>query len=150
MKIIVYNFFLIPILCFLAPFIFTKRKFEKINKRYKIWVHCASLGEVKIALRVIKKIKESYDIQQSEILLTTTTLTAKSFAKKYHQDTFLFPIDFYFFTHSFVKKVLPKVLIIIETELWPNYIYFVKKIWWENFFVKWTFITEKFCVFKNF
>jgi 3-deoxy-D-manno-octulosonic-acid transferase len=150
MKIIVYNFFLIPILCFLAPFIFTKRKFEKINKRYKIWVHCASLGEVKIALRVIKKIKESYDIPQSEILLTTTTLTAKSFAKKHHQDTFLFPIDFYFFTHSFVKKVLPKVLIIIETELWPNYIYFVKKFGGKIFLLNGRLSQKSFVFLKTF
>jgi|GEM_PF-1423365 len=127
MRIIIYNFFLTIILFFLLPFILTKRKVGKINKKYKIWIHCASLGEVKIALRLIYKIIDVCNLKQSDILLTTTTLTAKNFVKKFHQDTYLFPIDYYFVLRRLVKEIRPRVLIILETELWPNYIYFVKK-----------------------
>jgi 3-deoxy-D-manno-octulosonic-acid transferase len=133
MKVIIYNFFLTIIIFFLLPFILTKRKTEKIDKKYKIWIHCASLGEVKIALKLITKIAEVYKLQPSDILLTTTTLTAKNFAKNVHQETYLFPIDFYFFMRKFVKKIQPKILIVLETELWPNYIYFVKKYGGEVF-----------------
>ncbi len=147
--IIIYNFFLTIILFFLFPFV-TKRKLEKVNKSYKIWVHCASLGEVKIALRLIREITKVYNLCPSEILLTTTTLTAKNFAKKIHEDTCLFPIDYFFIMRRFIKKVLPKVLIILETELWPNYLYFVKKFGGKIFLLNGRISKKSFVFLKTF
>ncbi len=147
--IIIYNFFLTIILFFLFPFI-TKRKLEKVDKNYKIWVHCASLGEVKIALRLIREITKVYNLCPSEILLTTTTLAAKNFAKKIHEDTYLFPIDYFFIMRRFIKKVLPKVLIILETELWPNYLYFVKKFGGKIFLLNGRISKKSFVFLKTF
>ncbi len=125
--IILYNILLSFIITFFLPLIFTKYKFDKIDKNYSIWIHCASLGEVKIALKLIRYFVDKLNFVMNDILLTTTTKTAKIFAKKQHNETYVFPIDYFFVTRSLVKKIKPKILIIVETELWPNYIYYVKK-----------------------
>ncbi len=127
MNILIYNFLLTLILFLTWPLVFSKFKFNKIHRRYKIWIHCASLGEVKIALKLIKRIQEKFSVQQQNILLTTTTLTAKKYAKQYHQHIYILPLDYYFIMKKTVKKINPDILIILETELWPNLIYFAKK-----------------------
>jgi len=127
MDIIIYNFFLTFFIIIFYPFLFTKYKFDKISKHYDYWIHCASLGEVKIALRLINTLINKLQIKKENILLTTTTVTAKDFAKKVHTETYIFPLDYFFIIRKFVRIIRPKVLIILETELWPNYIYFVKK-----------------------
>ncbi len=100
---------------------------NKITKRYKIWVHCASVGETKIALKFISQFCSMTKISLDDILLTVVTPSALKIAKKLHKETYLFPLDYFFITRVLVKKISPKALIIFETELWPNYIYFVKK-----------------------
>lgn len=134
--IVVYNIILsiFFILFFYIPgiFLFRYLKFYLYNfsfpkKRYKIWIHCSSVGEVKMALRFIKKLCEMLSLSKEDILLTVITPTARNIAKKWHNDTYLFPIDYFLLTRKFVKKVLCKILIILETELWPNYIYYVNK-----------------------
>lgn len=125
--LLIYNFFLTILLIFLFPIISSKVKIEQIKKEYKVWIHCASLGEVKIALKLIENIVKKLRIPQSDILLTTTTLIAKKVAQNVHKDTYLFPPDYYFISRRFIRKINPKMLIILETELWPNYVYLVKK-----------------------
>jgi 3-deoxy-D-manno-octulosonic-acid transferase len=127
MAIIIYNFFLSFLILIFGPFLFTRYKFDKILKHYEYWIHCASLGEVKIALRLIDVLKNKLQISKENILLTTTTISAKNFAKKLHNETYIFPLDYFFISRNSIRIIRPKVLIILETELWPNCVYFVKK-----------------------
>ncbi|MFN3551122.1 MAG: glycosyltransferase N-terminal domain-containing protein, partial [Endomicrobiia bacterium] len=115
--VIIYNILLTFFIILFAPIIFTRYKFNKINKSYRIWIHCASLGEAKIALKLIKYLVDKFNFAVDNILLTTTTKTAKMFAKKEHNETYIFPIDYFLITRKLIKKIKPKVLIIVETEL---------------------------------
>ncbi|MFQ3675668.1 MAG: glycosyltransferase N-terminal domain-containing protein [Endomicrobiia bacterium] len=133
--IIIYNLILIlffiitfPGSYFILLYYLKKTKYEFPNKKYFYWIHCASLGEVKIALRLIDNISLRTKISKEKILLTITNPKTKMIAKKQHNDVYIFPIDFFLITRKFLNIVNPKVLLIIETDLWPNYIYFSKKI----------------------
>lgn len=147
---IIYNILLTFLIFLFAPIIFAKYKFDKITKQYDLWIHCASLGEVKIALRMIKYIVKKLNIEEDNILLTTTTKTAKMFAKKEHTQTYILPIDYFLVTRKLVKIAKPKILIIIETELWPNYIYYVKKYGGKIFIVNGRITQRTFVFFKMF
>jgi 3-deoxy-D-manno-octulosonic-acid transferase len=69
----------------------------------------------------LKKIKA--ESPQSNIVLTTITATGNEAAKSYLSETdqVLFaPIDHPFILRRTIKKIQPSLLLIAETELWPN------------------------------
>jgi 3-deoxy-D-manno-octulosonic-acid transferase len=86
-----------------------------------IWVHAASVGEVFCAIPLLKKIKKEFP--HSRIVLTTMTSTGNETARfhVHEADQILFvPIDHPFIIRRTIKKIQPGLLLIAETELWPN------------------------------
>ena len=82
-----------------------------------IWIHTASVGEFKSAVLLIDTLHKKYTI-----LLTTTTLSAANFAiKKYgHKIIHQFaPLDISMWVEKFLIKWKPKLVIWIESDLWP-------------------------------
>ena len=103
-----------------------------------------------MALRLIEKIIKKFNLQPQDILLTITTQTAKNYAKQFHKDTYILPLDYYFITKNTIKKIKPQVLIILETELWPNLIYFANKFKSKIFLLNGRISKRTFVFFKVF
>jgi 3-deoxy-D-manno-octulosonic-acid transferase len=91
-----------------------------------IWFHTVSVGESKGAIPLIKKILNNYS---ENIVVTTSTTTSKELYKKEISNiTHCFaPIDSPIYVKRFFKKVKPKALVIMETELWPNILSYAYK-----------------------
>jgi len=88
-----------------------------------IWLHAASVGEVFGCLPLLKNIKEEFP--KDGIILTTMTRTGREVAKKSSSEineVLFFPIDYPFFLKKVIRKLKPRLLLIAETELWPNLI----------------------------
>jgi 3-deoxy-D-manno-octulosonic-acid transferase len=86
-----------------------------------IWVHAASVGEVFCAIPLLKRIKK--ELPHSKVVLTTMTSTGNEAARSRipEADQILFvPIDHPFIIRRSIKKIQPGLLLIAETELWPN------------------------------
>src|SRR4030066_819993 len=86
-----------------------------------IWGHAASVGEVRCSIPLLRKIKKEFP--HSKIILTTMTSTGNETAKTYltEADQVLFiPIDHPLVTRRALEKIQPCLLLIAETELWPN------------------------------
>ena len=99
-----------------------------IADRDVIWLHAVSLGEVSTCKSLIKQL--SLRFPQKIILITTITDTGRALARSLSNDNILslyMPFDFSFLIRPFFKKVKPKFLILIETELWPNLLYYAEK-----------------------
>ncbi|WP_434927770.1 lipid IV(A) 3-deoxy-D-manno-octulosonic acid transferase [Shewanella sp. HL-SH2] len=91
-------------------------------------VHCVSMGETLAAVPLIKKLIKSYP--EYKFTVTTTSPTGssevlKAFGNKV-QHCYL-PLDFAYAVKRFLRQTQPKMLIIMETELWPNLLYFADK-----------------------
>ena len=88
-----------------------------------IWIHAVSVGEVNASMPLLRALITDYP--HSEILVTTTTPTGSKLLierlgnKIKHQ---YLPVDIPFFINSFLNKWNPKILILLETEIWPNLI----------------------------
>lgn len=84
-----------------------------------IWVHCASVGEVKAVEQLLKT---SFASHNQAWLLTTSTPTGMQIAKQLDLPAELryLPFDWPFAIKSFIKKFNPAQLLVVETELWPN------------------------------
>jgi 3-deoxy-D-manno-octulosonic-acid transferase len=86
-----------------------------------IWVHAASVGEVFCSIPLLKRIKKEFP--HCEIVLTTMTRTGNQAAKTYvpEADAVLyFPVDHPFILQRAIERIQPNLLLIAETELWPN------------------------------
>jgi len=86
-----------------------------------IWWHCVSVGETLAALPLIKKLKQLYpDIP---VLVTGMTPSGSEQIKKQlgNMVSHMYaPYDLPHVWDRFLKKINPRLLIIMETELWPN------------------------------
>jgi len=97
----------------------------KINNS-PIWLHAASIGETKIAIRLYDTLKIKYP--ETTFLITTTTPAAKYLIP---EDRNLLhshlPIDWFFSARKFIKKIKPRISITVETEIWPNFVFLCKR-----------------------
>ncbi|HEX2896783.1 MAG TPA: glycosyltransferase N-terminal domain-containing protein [candidate division Zixibacteria bacterium] len=86
-----------------------------------VWIHAASVGETKIAGYLIDYLKHKQpDIR---IFLSTMTDAGQKIAEKIRNEkvnTGYFPIDSGFVVKRYLSKVRPKMMVITETEIWPN------------------------------
>lgn len=92
-----------------------------------IWIHVVSVGELNLIEKLAKRIHELFDY---EIIITTTTLSANKLARKKYAGfarIFFFPFDISFVIKKAVSVFKPKILIVAETELWPNLFSRLKK-----------------------
>ena len=100
-----------------------KSKAPHIENRSVIWLHGASLGEVKALSTLAPLIRGSYP--NTFILISTITETGLSHAKKSikQADAICFlPYDFSWIMRPFVEAISPKLLILIEGDFWPNFL----------------------------
>jgi 3-deoxy-D-manno-octulosonic-acid transferase len=88
-----------------------------------IWVHAVSVGEVTAALPLLKRLREAYP--SKGIILSTITDTGQKVARERVSGgihVVYLPFDIPFVIASVIRKIKLSILIIIETELWPNLI----------------------------
>ena len=100
---------------------------KNLTKSYSIWLHAASVGEMKIAIKVSKcLIEKGY----RNILITSNTPSSEFIFNESclnGVDHYYLPFDFFFATRKVVKSISADLLIIIETEIWPNLYRLCKK-----------------------
>jgi 3-deoxy-D-manno-octulosonic-acid transferase len=93
-----------------------------------VWVHAVSVGETQMALTFIRKWKKA-DPSQDFVLSTTTTTGQELASAKAPEGTVVIfsPLDFFLFVRIAVNLIKPEMLVIFETELWPNMICEVRR-----------------------
>ena len=98
--------------------------------RKRIWVHAVSVGEVLAALPVLRGIRER--LPEHEILLSVTTSSGHRTAREHAVDLFdhlvYFPIDVPRFQLAALARVLPAVVVLMETELWMDFLWAAKTV----------------------
>ncbi|MCH7910084.1 MAG: 3-deoxy-D-manno-octulosonic acid transferase [Candidatus Hydrogenedentes bacterium] len=84
-----------------------------------IWVHACSVGEVNTARPILEAMARRWP--ESPFLLTVSTPTAMALAQDLQLPAQVawFPFDNPFLVGIFLRRLRPKALVLIETELWP-------------------------------
>jgi len=103
-----------------------------LKDKQVIHIHCASVGETRAALPLVKKLLQNYSKHQ--LLITCTTPTGKKEIQNFiahlseSRITLVYlPIDWLGACHRFLNRTKPQLTILIETELWPNLIFCLKR-----------------------
>jgi len=94
---------------------------EKIAGRPVIWLHAVSVGESIAARPLLKALRSQYP--EHAILVSNTTETGRGVACGFPEiDVCIyFPFDFLPAVRRTLDRVRPSLVVIMETEIWPNF-----------------------------
>ncbi|HJZ90393.1 MAG TPA: 3-deoxy-D-manno-octulosonic acid transferase [Gemmataceae bacterium] len=87
-----------------------------------IWFHGVSVGEVHLLRQVIRAFRERHPDWQ--VVVSTTTDTGLAEARKHFPDLILipYPFDFSWAVRRAIRVVGPRLIVLAESELWPNFL----------------------------
>ena len=86
-----------------------------------IWVHAVSVGEALAARPLVAALRDRYP--GFRIVVSTTTVTGQEVAKRRltgADEVFYFPIDLPWVVSRVFDRVRPRMLVLMEGEIWPN------------------------------
>ena len=97
--------------------------------RSDLWIHAVSVGEVNIALVLIRRLRELQPTLRMVVSTTTATgfNVAQSQLADEHTTVIYNPIDFLASVASTFNAIRPRRLILIESEIWPNYLWCARR-----------------------
>ena len=94
------------------------------DERKLIWLHCVSVGETNAARPLVEEIKKQFPAHR--LVISTTTRTGQNLAKDIFkicaEAVFYFPLDFKFSVRRALRHFKPDVILLVETELWFNFL----------------------------
>jgi 3-deoxy-D-manno-octulosonic-acid transferase len=88
-----------------------------------IWIHAVSVGELLSCITLAKRLKAAYPGRP--LVVSTTTLTGQSLARERMQFAdalFYFPLDWSFCVRRVLRALRPALVVVLETEIWPNFL----------------------------
>jgi 3-deoxy-D-manno-octulosonic-acid transferase len=88
-----------------------------------IWIHAVSVGEALSGVTLAKRLKEIYP--QRPLIVSTTTQTGHALAKErmpFADAVIYFPFDWSFCVRRVMNAVKPALVLVLETEIWPNFL----------------------------
>src|ERR1700754_76735 len=100
-----------------------------IEKQPVVWLHCVSVGETQAARPLVERLRK--ELPQSTLVVSTVTLTGQRLARDLFrtqaEKVFYFPFDWTWAVRRALGAVNPAVVLVMETELWPNFLRECKK-----------------------
>ena len=89
-----------------------------------IWIHAVSVGEVLASKPLVEALKRQFPARA--VFVSTTTETGRRLARTRLQcadGIFYFPLDWVVPVRKALKSIQPALVIIMETEIWPNFLH---------------------------
>jgi 3-deoxy-D-manno-octulosonic-acid transferase len=85
-----------------------------------IWVHAVSVGEVLAVSRLVKMLDAA--CPEYFVVISTTTRTGQELARERFGNNRVFycPLDLPWAVRSYLNALKPRMLVLVETEFWPN------------------------------
>jgi 3-deoxy-D-manno-octulosonic-acid transferase len=88
-----------------------------------VWVHAVSVGEVKAVRKLVEKLRLTHPNQP--VILSTITPAGQELARNspgLADHVFFFPLDLPGAIRRTLDRVNPELVLIAETEIWPNFL----------------------------
>ena len=88
-----------------------------------IWIHAVSVGEALSSITLARRLKEAYP--DRPLIISTTTNTGQALARErmpFADAVIYFPLDWAFCVRRALDAALPSVVLVLETEIWPNFL----------------------------
>ncbi|NQV17191.1 MAG: 3-deoxy-D-manno-octulosonic acid transferase [Armatimonadetes bacterium] len=136
MLMLFFNLILSILFIFLLPWMLIRFRREERKMRFGnsipqlkncIWIHAASVGEVNAVKSLIIALLNKH--VNKTFILSTMTNTGLESARQIHPKliTTLFPLDINFIMKKAFRMLNPELVILVETEFWPNMLSIAKR-----------------------
>jgi len=85
-----------------------------------LWIHAVSVGEVLAISRLVEELDRAFPGHR--VLISTTTRTGQHLARQRFgaERVFYCPLDLPWAVRAYIRALRPRMLILAETEFWPN------------------------------
>ena len=93
------------------------------NSTGAIWIHAVSVGEALSGITLARRLKETHP--HRPLIISTTTQTGQALARDrmpFADAVIYFPLDWAFCVRRALNAVRPSVVLVLETEIWPNFL----------------------------
>lgn len=106
---------------------FIPLRLRRQAKAGSVWIHAVSVGEVLAVSRLVDELKKS--APQRPVFVSTTTATGQKLARERFGDdqVFFMPLDFGLAVRAYLDLLRPSLLVLAETEFWPNLLHLARK-----------------------
>lgn len=97
---------------------------QAITNRQRLWIHAVSVGEVGVCTQLIRALEPR--LPNLKIIVSTTTTTGMEELEKRlpsHISRIYYPIDYRRCVSRALNTVRPEAIILVESEIWPNFIW---------------------------
>ena len=86
-----------------------------------VWVHAVSVGETMAATRLVAELEAALG-EGWAVVVSTTTATGQALAReRFGADrVFFYPLDLGWAVRAYLKALRPRMLVLMESELWPR------------------------------
>src|SRR6266704_831951 len=88
-----------------------------------VWIHAVSVGEVLSGVTLARELKAAYP--DRPLIVSTTTITGQALARErlpFAEAVIYFPLDWAFCVRRAFDAVRPALVLVLETEIWPNFL----------------------------
>ena len=102
---------------------------QNLTGRPRIWIHAASLGEVKVAASIVEALKLM--LPGCSIVISTITEHGRKLASETFREgipIIYAPIDFVGSVRKTLSTVRPDILVFLETEIWPGWLFEARRM----------------------
>lgn len=96
---------------------------DKVAGKEAIWLHAASVGEIVATSPIVKEIRREFP--ETPIVVSVVTASGYAMARRIIPEAdavIFFPLDLPYLSRRVVKRIRPQVFLLVETELWPNFL----------------------------
>ena len=102
------------------------QRIRELDTRPLIWVHAVSVGEVLAVAGLVQQLRARFPGYR--VLISTTTVSGQTLAaKRFGQEkVFFFPLDLPFAVRAYLRALNPRLIVVAETEFWPNFLRLAK------------------------
>jgi 3-deoxy-D-manno-octulosonic-acid transferase len=94
------------------------------NSQNSILLHAVSVGEVLSGVTLARRLKVAYPTRP--LIVSTTTITGQALARErmpFADAVIYFPLDWSFCVRRALSAIQPSLVVILETEIWPNFLH---------------------------
>jgi len=97
-------------------------RFRSASPQPVLWIHAVSVGEVLAVSGLVGQMRRV--LPRYRLVVSTTTDTGQDLARKRfgEENVFYFPLDFRFAVRHYMRALRPDLVVLAETEFWPNFL----------------------------
>jgi len=102
---------------------------QALTNRHVVWLHAVSVGEVNLCTQLIRALEPR--VPNLKIVVSTTTTTGMAELRRRlpsHVSKIYYPVDRRKFVNRALATINPKAIILVEAEIWPNFLWRAQRL----------------------